>query len=84
MTTPTHSINVSEPPSDVVKRLGVGDVVDQEDTHGTSVVGGGDGVEPLLPSSVPGGGQHRCDSVCVCVCVCVCVGVCVWVCVCAE
>lgn len=49
----THLVYVSEPLADVFKALGVGDVVHQHDPHGTSVVGGGDGVKSLLPCCVP-------------------------------
>lgn len=49
----THLIDVPEPFADVLKALGVGDVVHQHDAHGPSVVGGGDGVEALLPRRVP-------------------------------
>lgn len=49
----THLIDVPEPLADVLKALGVADVVDEHDAHGSSVVGGGDGVEPLLTCRVP-------------------------------
>lgn len=49
----THLIYVSEPLADVFKALGVGDVIHQHDSHGTSVVGGGDGVKSFLPCCVP-------------------------------
>lgn len=70
LTTPTHSIDVSKPPSDVVKRLGVSDVIHQENAHSAPVVGCGDGVEPLLASRVPGGerGGHSIKSLCYKVC----------------
>lgn len=48
-----YLINVAQPFADVFKALGVGDVVDQHDAHGSSVVGGGDGVEPFLARCVP-------------------------------
>lgn len=48
-----YLINVAQPFTDVFEALGVGDVVDQHDTHGSSVVGGGDSVEPLLACCVP-------------------------------
>lgn len=51
----THLVDVPEPLADVLEALGVGDVVHQHDAHGPSVVGGGDGVEPLLPRRVPVG-----------------------------
>lgn len=51
----THLIDVPEPLADVLEALGVGDVVHQHDAHGPSVVGGGDGVEALLPRRVPVG-----------------------------
>lgn len=53
-----HLINVAQPFADVFEALGVGDVIDQHDAHGSSVVGGGDGVEPFLPCCVPA--QSRC------------------------
>ena len=37
----------------VVKGFLVGDVVDEHDAHGATVVGGGDGAESLLAGSVP-------------------------------
>jgi len=46
-------VNVPQPLSDIIKGLGVGNVVDQHDTHGTTVVTSGDGVEPLLTRGVP-------------------------------
>ena len=46
-------VNVPQPLGNVIKGLGIGDVVDEHDTHGATVVAGGDGVEPLLPSRVP-------------------------------
>ena len=48
-----YLINVAQPFADVFKALGVGDVVDQHDAHSSSVVGGGDGVEPFLARCVP-------------------------------
>lgn len=53
-----HLINVAQPFADVFEALGVGDVIDQHDAHGSSVVRGGDGVEPFLPCCVPA--QSRC------------------------
>lgn len=49
----SNLVNVAQPFADVFKALGVGDVVDQHDAHGSSVVGGGDGVEPFLTCCVP-------------------------------
>lgn len=49
----SYLINVPEPLADVLKALGVGDVVHEHDSHGTPVVGCGDGVEPLLSCSIP-------------------------------
>lgn len=45
--------NVGEPGPDVVEGLFVCNVIDQQDTHGTSVVSGSDGSETFLPSSIP-------------------------------
>ena len=49
-----YLINATQPFGDVVKSLGRRDVIYQNDAHGTSVVGGGDGVEALLACCVPG------------------------------
>ena len=46
-------LDVPDPVLDVVEALLVGDVVHQHDPHGSSVVGGGNGSESLLPRSVP-------------------------------
>ncbi len=51
--THTHLVNVPQPLGDVVERFGVGDVVDEHDAHRPAVVGGSDGVEPLLSRRVP-------------------------------
>lgn len=48
-----YLVNVAQPLADVFEALGGGDVVDQHDAHGASVVGGGDGVEPFLACCVP-------------------------------
>lgn len=48
-----YLVNIAQPFTDVFEALGIGDVVDQHDTHGSSVVGGGDGVEPFLARCVP-------------------------------
>lgn len=48
-----YLIDIAQPFADVFKALGIGDIVDQHDTHGSSVVGGGDGVEPFLACCVP-------------------------------
>lgn len=61
-----YLVNIAQPFTDVLKALGVGDVIDQHDAHGSSVVGGGDGVEPLLARRVPaetksGGQVCKCD-----------------------
>lgn len=48
-----YLVDIAQPFTDVLKALGVGDVIDQHDAHGSSVVGGGDGVEPLLARRVP-------------------------------
>jgi len=49
----SHLVDVAQPFAYVFEALGIGDVVHQHDAHGSSVVGGGDGVEALLPSCVP-------------------------------
>ena len=46
-------LNIPDPVLDVIEAFLVGDVVDKHDAHGPSVVGGGDGSEPLLAGSVP-------------------------------
>lgn len=56
-----YLVNIAQPFTDVLKALGVGDVIDQHDAHGSSVVGGGDGVEPFLARRVPAETQLRCD-----------------------
>ncbi len=48
-----YLVDVAQPFADVFEALGIGDVVDQHDAHGSSVVGGGDGVEPFLARCVP-------------------------------
>lgn len=48
-----HLIYIPQPLGNVFKSLGICDVVDEHDAHGSTVVGGGDGVEALLTSSVP-------------------------------
>ena len=48
-----YLINIAQPFTDVFKAFGVGDVIDQHDTHGPSVIGGGDGVETFLACCVP-------------------------------
>ena len=42
-----------EPPLDVLERLGLRDVVDQQGPDGAAVVGAGDRTVPLLPRGVP-------------------------------
>ena len=42
-----------DPRFDVVKRFFVGDVVQQQDPHGTTVVGSGNGSESFLTGSIP-------------------------------
>ncbi len=54
-----YLINVAQPFADVFEALGVGDVIDQHDAHGSSVVGGGDGVEPFLARCVPAHKQKQ-------------------------
>ena len=48
-----HLIYIPQPLGNVFKGLGICDVVDEHDAHGSTVVGGGDGVETLLTSRVP-------------------------------
>lgn len=48
-----------QPPSDVLVRLVLADVVDEQRTDGASVVCGGDGAVALLTSSVPNLGLDR-------------------------
>lgn len=48
-----YLVNIAQPFADVLKALSVSDVVDQHDAHGSSVVGGSDGVKPLLACCVP-------------------------------
>lgn len=47
------SVNLLEPLLDVVEGIHVGNIVDDADAVSTSVVGGSDGSESLLASSVP-------------------------------
>ena len=47
------SVDLLQPLLHVVERIHVGDIVDDADAVGTSVVGGGDGAETLLPCGVP-------------------------------
>lgn len=47
------SVNLLKPLLDVVERVHVGDIVDDADTVGTTVVGGSDGAETLLAGSIP-------------------------------
>ena len=46
-------VDLHQPALDCFERLAVGDVVDDHDTVGAAVVVAGDGLELLLPSSVP-------------------------------
>ena len=46
-------VDFSQPVLDVLEGLPVGDVIDEDDPVGSLVVGGSDGLEPLLASSVP-------------------------------
>ena len=46
-------LNVPQPLGNVVKRLCVGDIIDQHNAHRAAVVGRRDGVEPFLSGSVP-------------------------------
>lgn len=47
------SVDLLQPLLHVVERIHVGDIVDDADAVGTSVVGGGDGSETLLSCGVP-------------------------------
>lgn len=47
------SVDLLQPLLHVVERVHVGDIVDDADAVGTSVVGGGDGSETLLSCGVP-------------------------------
>ncbi len=49
----THLIYISEPLCDVVECLCVGDIVNEHDPHGSSVIRCGDRMEPLLACGVP-------------------------------
>ena len=46
-------LDIPDPVLDVVETLLVGNIVDQHDAHGPTVIGRGDGAEPLLTSRVP-------------------------------
>lgn len=46
-------INFGKPVFDVLERLSVGDVIDEDDSVGSFVVWGGDGFESLLSGGVP-------------------------------
>ena len=48
-----HLFNVSQPFADVLKAFGIGDVVNQQDPHGSSVVRSCDCVKTLLSSRIP-------------------------------
>jgi hypothetical protein len=41
-------IDISKPLGNVVEGLGIGNIVDEHDAHGSPVVGGGDRMEPFL------------------------------------
>lgn len=49
----TELVDFSQPVFNVLEGLAVGDVVNQDDSVGTLVVGGGNGFESLLSSGVP-------------------------------
>lgn len=66
-----YLINVAQPFADVFKALGIGDVVDQHDAHGPSVVGGGDGVEPFLARCVPTQTRKHTEFICLYLSVCI-------------
>jgi len=46
-------LDVPDPVFDVVEAFLVGDIVNQHDAHGATVVGRGDGAKSLLPGRVP-------------------------------
>ena len=46
-------LDVSDPVLDIVEGFFIGDIVDQHDAHGPTVIGRGDGAEPLLSRRVP-------------------------------
>ena len=50
---PSMQVDLCNPIVDSLKRLAIGDVVDEHDAHGTAVVGRRDGAEPLLARRVP-------------------------------
>lgn len=58
-----YLINIAQPFTDVFKALGIGDVIDQHYTHCSSVVGGGDRMEPFLTRCVPT--ETHTDFVCI-------------------
>jgi hypothetical protein len=47
------AIDLLEPLLDVVEGVHIGDIVDDADAVGTAIVGGCDGAESLLASSIP-------------------------------
>ena len=47
------AVDLLEPLLDVVERVHVGDIVDDTDPVGATVVGGGDGAEALLAGGIP-------------------------------
>lgn len=52
MLVPVH-LHLLQPVFDVIERLLLGDIIDQQSSDGTPVVGPGDRPEILLPSGVP-------------------------------
>lgn len=46
-------INLSHPVADVGKTVSLCDIIDQQNSHGTTIVGGGDRTETFLTSCVP-------------------------------
>lgn len=49
----THLIDVAQPFGNIIKAFRVGDIVDEHYSHCTTVIAGGDCVEPFLAGSVP-------------------------------
>ena len=56
------------PVLDSIERFLIGDVIHQNEAHGSAVIGCGDGPVPLLPSCVLGGKRKESASQKVCFC----------------
>lgn len=48
-----YLLNVSQPFADILKAFSIGNVIDQQDAHGSSVVRGCNGVKTLLSCCIP-------------------------------